>query len=135
MGLLRNLTGKSESEALTLDQSLYTLKLTEEERLKQERFRSLYFNESMRDSYLDGILERLTPDDIRQLMVAEDELNRGRASKRIFPTAQSFKYFRFLEPISYYYKLMDAWEHRFGKRRSEGRELLRNLQKKLLLKG
>lgn len=78
--------------------------------------------------YQNAILKHLTPDDIRQLMIAEDELARAAPLERIFPSATSHKYLKFLEHPRYHNRLLDAWEHRYGanqKLRDEGIALLR----------
>ena len=41
-----------------------------------------------------GILDNLTPDDVRQLVVSEDELATSQRFTRIFPTQLTHKYFR-----------------------------------------
>ena len=42
----------------------------------------------------EGILDNLTPDDVRQLVVSEDELATSQRFTRIFPTQLTHKYFR-----------------------------------------
>lgn len=78
--------------------------------------------------YLDSILKNLTPDDIRCLLISEDELARSAPLERIFPSSTSHKYLRFIENPRYYNRLMDAWEHKYGvseHSRDEGIALLR----------
>lgn len=81
--------------------------------------------------YQKQILNHLTPDDLRTLMIAEDELARAAPLERIFPSPTSHKYLQFLEHPRYHNRLLDAWEHRYGgggqKRRDEGIALLRRL--------
>lgn len=69
----------------------------------------------------------LTPDDVRCLMIGEDELARSAPLERIFPTANTHKYHRFIEHPRYYNRLLDAWENRYGAegRRDDGIALLR----------
>ena len=43
---------------------------------------------------VSGILDNLTPDDVRQLVVSEDELATSQRFTRIFPTQLTHKYFR-----------------------------------------
>lgn len=73
------------------------------------------------------MLENLTPDDIRILCVAEDELNRSSPLERVFPTQTSHHYLAYTDCPRYYNRLLDAWEHRYGgSRRQEGIDLLRS---------
>lgn len=98
--------------------------------LPNDRFRRLtdrlFLNSN--SQYQNTILKHLTPDDVRQLMIAEDELARAAPLERIFPSATSHKYLKFLEHPRYHNRLLDAWEHRYGanqKVRDEGIALLR----------
>ena len=43
-----------------------------------------------------GILDHLTPDDVRTLVVSEDELATSQRFTRIFPNATSHKYFKYV---------------------------------------
>lgn len=76
--------------------------------------------------YLDDILKNLTADDIRCLLITEDELARSAPLERIFPSAQSHKYLQYIESPRYYNRLLDAWEYRYGgNRREKGIALIR----------
>lgn len=66
------------------------------------------------------MLDYLTGDDVRHLTQAEDELILKGKFERIFPTSQTFKYFRFME-IRYYNRLFDAWESLHEKNRKRGK--------------
>lgn len=66
------------------------------------------------------IVETLTPDDIRHLIVAEDELSQCSGFNRIFPTRQTHSYFGFFEGPRYYNMLMDAWENKYDQDRAAG---------------
>lgn len=77
--------------------------------------------------YLDAILENLTPDDVRCLLIAEDELARSAPMERIFPTMNSHKFLKFWETPRYYNRLLDAWEWRYSSNRAEGIKCLRRL--------
>jgi tubulin polyglutamylase TTLL4 len=79
---------------------------------------------------LDGILETLTPDDVRCLLLTEDELARSAPLERIFPAPKTHKYLAFTENPRYYNRLLDAWEHRYIKKRAEGIQLLREMCEK-----
>lgn len=80
--------------------------------------------------YIDAILENLTPDDVRCLINAEDELARSSPLERIFPTPNTYKYLIFTENHRYYNRLLDAWENRYGKKREEGIAYLKQLCEK-----
>lgn len=69
-------------------------------------------------------MENLTPDDIRCLLVTEDELARCAPLERILPTPTSHRYLKFTENPRYYNRLLDAWESRYAKKRQEGIDLL-----------
>ena len=91
------------------------------------------------------MLDHLTPDDCRQLVLSEDELATSQRFARIFPTDQTHKYFRweemannrkldfilivrFLEKPRYYNLLLSAWEQRYsGMGRQTGRNVLEGL--------
>lgn len=70
-------------------------------------------------------MEHLTPDDVRCLIIAEDELARCSPLERIFPTIDTHKYLKYTEAPRYYNRLLDAWESRYGNNRTEGIHLLR----------
>lgn len=76
--------------------------------------------------YIDAILEKLTPDDVRCLIIAEDELARCTPLERIFPTDQTYKYLKYNDTPRYYNRLLDAWESRYANNRTEGIALLRD---------
>lgn len=78
--------------------------------------------------YLEGILEELTPDDVRCLIITEDELARCAPLERIFPAPKTHKYLEFTENPRYYNRLLDAWEHKYGgSHRADGICLLRKM--------
>lgn len=72
-------------------------------------------------------MDHLTPDDVRCLIIAEDELARSSPLERIFPTAETHKYLKYTETPRYYNRLLDAWETRYGHNRKEGIAVLRQL--------
>lgn len=79
--------------------------------------------------YVKTILRNLTPDDVRTLMIAEDELARSAPLERIFPSATSHKYLKFIDTPRYHNRLLDAWEHQYGaslKTREEGIRMLQH---------
>jgi len=75
-----------------------------------------------------SILDHITPDDTRQLVIAEDELATSRRFQRIFPTQDTHRYFKYFEKPRYYNLLLSAWEQRYsGMSREAGRALLERL--------
>lgn len=44
--------------------------------------------------------------------------------QKIFPTAHTYPYHKFMEGQSYYNRLLDAWERRYSKRREDGEVLI-----------
>ncbi|XP_045503883.1 uncharacterized protein LOC123700665 isoform X3 [Colias croceus] len=108
---------------LPYDSRLYTVYLSKEERDKH----IIYTNMEDRDMYLRDILSTLTPDDVRHLIQAEDELTQTGDMERVFPTKDSHKYLGYLAGPRYYNRLFDAWETRYADNRDPGLELLRNL--------
>ena len=70
---------------LCADKRLYSRDLSKAERSKQDKFGSVE-----RDDYLKAIIETLTPDDVRCLIRAEDELVQATHFSRIFPTQVRF---------------------------------------------
>ncbi|KAI5644841.1 tubulin-tyrosine ligase family domain-containing protein [Phthorimaea operculella] len=108
---------------LPYDSRLYTIYLSKEERDKH----IIYTNMEDREMYLRDILSTLTPDDVRHLIQAEDELTQAGDMERVFPTINTHKYLNFLTGPRYYNRLFDAWETRYTANRQSGLELLRNL--------
>ena len=106
-----------------MDRRLYARELSKSERAKQDKFLSIYnsigayaaetggsdagdngqgVDEGARRSlYLESILESLTPDDVRFLIRAEDELAQATHFTRIFPTRDTHKYFKYFETQRY----------------------------------
>uniref|UniRef100_A0A182NF19 Tubulin polyglutamylase TTLL4 n=1 Tax=Anopheles dirus TaxID=7168 RepID=A0A182NF19_9DIPT len=109
---------------LCFDKRIYTTGLSKTERLKHNQ----YIQKDMaREDYLNTILEELTPDDVRCLLLSEDELARSAPLERILPAPNSYRYIGFTEHPRYYNRLLDAWEHRYSHNRSEGIALLQSL--------
>ncbi|XP_017151511.1 tubulin polyglutamylase TTLL4 isoform X2 [Drosophila miranda] len=109
------------------DKRIFTTCLTAEEVRKHNQFtnRSIEF----REEYVDTILDNLLPDDVRCLIVAEDEQSRCRPLERIFPTSGTHIYLRYIENARYYNRLLDAWETKYGKNRDVGVALLSRFTK------
>lgn len=113
----------SKLAGLPYDSRLYTVYLSKEERDKH----IIYTNMEDRDMYLRDILSTLTPDDVRHLVQAEDELAGAMHVERVFPAARAHRYLRYLAGPRYYNRLFDAWETRYERDRRPGIELLRSL--------
>lgn len=97
------------------------------ERMKHDKYNALV-SLSQETVPPPGILDELTPDDTRQLVLAEDELATSRRFTRIFPTASSHRYFKFMEKPRYHNLLLSAWEQKYsGLERETGRALLESL--------
>ena len=71
------------TSSLCMDKRLYSRELSKAERSKHDKFNVI---SKSRDEYLESIIETLTPDDIRCLIRAEDELVHATHFSRIFPT-------------------------------------------------
>ncbi|ALC39291.1 CG16833, partial [Drosophila busckii] len=106
------------------DKRLYINYLSREEKAKH----AIFTRKTMenRQEYMDAILQKLTPDDVRCLIIAEDELARCAPLERIFPTHQTYKYLKYNDAPRYYNRLLDAWESRYANNRTEGIALLRD---------
>lgn len=115
--LLADLNLGEKVTGLCLDRRLYTRLLTPEEQLKHTTINAMSRNE-----YLTAALENLTPDDMRHLLISEDELNRAVKFTRIFPTAETHQYFGFMEKPRYYNRLLDAWENMYSNSREKAIE-------------
>ncbi|XP_020807422.1 tubulin polyglutamylase TTLL4 isoform X3 [Drosophila serrata] len=106
------------------DKRLYINYLSREEKVKHNTFTRKSMED--RNEYVNEILNNLTPDDIRCLIIAEDELARCAPLERIFPTDQTHKYLKYNDSPRYYNRLLDAWESRYANNRTEGIALLRD---------
>jgi len=112
---------------LCFDRRLYIKEISKAEKSKQESYLAVA---AASDSSLPplGMLDHLTPDDLRQLVLSEDELATSQRFTRIFPTENTHKYFKFLEKPRYYNLLLNAWEQRYsGINREAGRSVLEGL--------
>ncbi|XP_037957088.1 probable beta-tubulin polyglutamylase isoform X2 [Teleopsis dalmanni] len=110
--------------SICYDKRMYINYLSREEKIKHNVFTRRATED--REDYIDAILDNLTPDDVRCLIVAEDEFARCSPLERIFPTCDTYKYLKYTEGARYYNRLLDAWENRYGKNRAEGIALLRD---------
>ncbi|XP_037922551.1 tubulin polyglutamylase TTLL4-like isoform X3 [Hermetia illucens] len=115
-----NLPGK-----ICLDKRLHITQLSSEEIKKHNYFTSA--NVENREDYLERILEDLTSDDIRCLVLSEDEFARSSPLERIFPGPCSYAFLPYIDFPRYYNRLLDAWEYKYGKNRQAGIERLQKL--------
>ncbi|XP_026818449.1 tubulin polyglutamylase TTLL4-like [Rhopalosiphum maidis] len=118
--LLKTLGVKSP---LCYDKRIYTFNLSAKEKEKQEYYKHI----KSREEYIDSILDNLLPDDIRHLIIYEDELTQIGSFQKIFPTTSSFKYHQYFFGFRYYNMLFDAWEYKYGNNREEGIIVLKKL--------
>ncbi|KAJ6649581.1 Tubulin monoglutamylase TTLL4, partial [Pseudolycoriella hygida] len=108
------------------DKRIFTTSVSKSDKLKHSHFSNR--NLTKREDYLDDILKNLTSDDVRCLLVTEDELARSAPLERIFPSSITHKYLQFIDSPRYYNRLLDAWEHRYGgNQRDKGISLIRKL--------
>ncbi|KAH8378111.1 hypothetical protein KR093_009380, partial [Drosophila rubida] len=112
---------------LVHDKRIFTTCLTAEEVRKHNHFTSRAIE--FREEYVDTILDNLLPDDVRCLIVAEDELARCKPLERIFPTPGTHTFLPYFENARYYNRLLDAWETKYAKNRELGIALLSRLCK------
>ena len=114
---------------LCLDPRLYCRDLSKADKAKHNRVLDCLGDNYVdnRSKYLDAILEKLTPDDVRCLIRAEDELAQLTHFSRIFPTQDTHKYFTFFQQPRYHNLLLDAWEHKYGDCRAAGIDRLAQL--------
>lgn len=100
------------------DKRIFTTCLTAEEVRKHNQFTNRTIE--VREEYIEAILENLLPDDVRCIMLAEDELARCTPLERVFPTPKTHMYLKFIESPRYYNRLLDAWEHKYGGNKDVG---------------
>uniref|UniRef100_A0A8D8RRT1 Tubulin polyglutamylase TTLL4 n=2 Tax=Cacopsylla melanoneura TaxID=428564 RepID=A0A8D8RRT1_9HEMI len=112
--------GLDPTKSMVYDKRLYTPLLSNEEREKHVSF----IQNNEREEYLSSILENLTPDDVRHLVVYEDEVTQLGSFIKVFPTTTSHKYFQYFEGSRYYNMLFDAWETAYHADRLKGIRIL-----------
>jgi len=79
-----------------------------------------------REKYLTKILEEFSPADVRYLIKMEEERFVAKGFNRIFPTSETYKYFKFFgDRLPYFDKLYDAYEHAYSGNRGKGIRRLR----------
>ncbi|XP_046406892.1 tubulin monoglutamylase TTLL4-like isoform X3 [Ischnura elegans] len=116
--------GSGSYPGLVFDKRIYTKALSSEEKRKQLMYTEMYSNQM---KYIDSILRILMPDDVRHLLISEDELSQADRFQRVFPSAGMQKYYKFFNGPRYYNMLHEAWEKRYHQDRKAGIELLQEL--------
>jgi len=124
------ITNTHHNDTMCSDTNLYTKELSTQDRIRhlvftQVLWRSIYENLAPPE----GILDSLSSDDCRYLVVSEDELAISKDFQRIFPTNITYQYLKYLPCPGYYNLLLHAWEQRYCERREEGRLVLDRLCK------
>lgn len=112
----KKLAERYQLDIVCQDHRLHKTALSYDERVKQSAYSSL----RNREEYLEPIIKTLTPDDVRQLIVYEDELTQLNTFEKIFPTDTSYKYLQYFDVPRYYNLLFDAWETKYAENRLEG---------------
>uniref|UniRef100_A0A131Z147 Tubulin polyglutamylase TTLL4 n=1 Tax=Rhipicephalus appendiculatus TaxID=34631 RepID=A0A131Z147_RHIAP len=115
--------GLEEQDDLSLNPLLHTYSLSPAELLKHRHYETSLMDVEEETS---GLLESLTPDDVRVLVQSEDELSRCGSFKRVFPGGRHGDV-TLLAHRRYYNLLLAAWERRFGHQRHKGVEWLQRL--------
>ncbi|KAG7463983.1 hypothetical protein MATL_G00182420 [Megalops atlanticus] len=98
-----------------------------DDRLKRAHFTG---QRNVNQTFLSTVLSVLTPNDVRVLTQAEDELSRRGDFERAFPSSTSGRYLRFFEQRRYLNILLSQWELKYWNNRSKGIDLLRSLCQK-----
>eukprot|EP00090_Calanus_glacialis_P043063 TRINITY_DN7623_c0_g1_i2.p1 TRINITY_DN7623_c0_g1~~TRINITY_DN7623_c0_g1_i2.p1 ORF type:complete len:740 (-),score=223.94 TRINITY_DN7623_c0_g1_i2:33-2252(-) len=123
-----SLRGDDSMAGICHDSRLYGKEISTEERIKHLAYIQLFReaeSENATPVPFAAILDYLSPDDCRHLVVSEDELAISNTFDRIFPTSHTHKYLKFLSKPRYYNLLLSVWERRYGgERREEGRAVL-----------
>lgn len=76
-----------------------------------------------------GILDELTPSDVRTLVDFEDELTRVGSFELIFPTVETERYTKYFNEILYSNLLLMYWQKVYSEDRGRGRKILDELCK------
>uniref|UniRef100_T1JAJ5 Tubulin--tyrosine ligase-like protein 9 n=1 Tax=Strigamia maritima TaxID=126957 RepID=T1JAJ5_STRMM len=100
---------------LCFDKRIFRSNLSLEERAKQA-----VFTRMERHEYLLTVLANPTADDIRQLVLAEDERSRAGQYICVYPTHHTNRYHKYFDRARYYNHLFDAWETRYHSCRDDG---------------
>ncbi|KAH6938081.1 hypothetical protein HPB50_006659 [Hyalomma asiaticum] len=108
--------GLEEHDDLSLNPLLHTYSLSPAELLKHRHYETSLLDVEEETS---GLLDSLTPDDVRVLVQSEDELSRCGSFERVFPGGRHGDV-TLLAHRRYYNLLLAAWERRYGHQRHKG---------------
>jgi len=116
-----NIPNVSSQFQIGYSPELYSMALDGQSLRKQKCFKRTDFN---REFYLDQILEDLTSSDVRVLVKGAEEASQTKHFARIFPRKGSYKYFQYFDSLSYYDKLLDAFEEKFSENPEAGIDMI-----------
>jgi len=116
-----NIPNMSSQYQIGYSPELYSTALDGQSLRKQKKFKRTDFN---RVAYLEEILEELTSSDVRVLVKGAEEASQARHFSRVFPRNGSHKYFTYFDSLSYYDKLLDAYEEKFSEKPDKGTDLI-----------
>ncbi|XP_040563399.1 tubulin monoglutamylase TTLL4 [Lepeophtheirus salmonis] len=122
--------GVDDIHSICFDKRLYVREISKSDKAKQDSILNSVLLDNgilQRETYLESILEKLTPDDVRLLIRAEDELAQTKKFERIFPTKDTHSYFKFFEIPRYHNLFLDAWENKYSENRQIGIDRLISL--------
>jgi len=115
-----------DDSKIEFEPKLYS-RVKSEEQIEKEEYYHCAEEALEPEDYQDMVEEEnLTPRDLRLLVRAEEELEQCNNFTRIFPSAESSKFLKYITPLSYSDYLLDGWERRYGDHRDRGREVLRS---------
>ena len=77
----------------------------------------------------ETLLKTLSPNDVRKLMISEDELAISKRTERLFPSPNMQKYLKYFSEPRYFNYLLEAWEQKQNGDRSKGIAELNRLSK------
>ena len=113
---------------LGFNPAIYSVSLDGAGMKKQTLFRNTAY--ASREAYKDDILKELTSNDVRVLVKTAEEFSQCRRFSRVFPSKDSHTYFPYFDSVSYYDKLLDAFEMRFSGSYEEGLKFIDEYCKK-----
>ncbi|XP_076436228.1 tubulin monoglutamylase TTLL4-like [Babylonia areolata] len=122
VGTLPDLSTHIPTTDHCIDKRLFTNQLSADERAKHAYF----CHKNQDEQVLQGILDTLTPDDVRILTESVDEESRKGGFIRVFPTPNTKKYLRYFEQPRYYNLLLDQWVTRYHRMEQRGISVLQS---------
>jgi hypothetical protein len=102
---------------LGFNPAMYSVALDGQGMKKQARFAKEAFDNDLRKC---DILEDLTANDVRVLVKTAEEFSQARKFSRVFPSPTSHQYLQFFDSVSYYDKLLNAFEAKYSDFYEEG---------------